>query len=50
MMGLSIRHVADHERNTAMGFHQSVYAIGMFAGPAASGCWADAMGVRAMFG
>jgi MFS family permease len=50
MMGLSIQNVDNHERNTAMGFHQSVYAIGMFAGPAASGVLADAMGVRAMFG
>ena len=48
-MGLSIRHVADEERTTAMGLHQAVYAIGMFAGPALSGTIADALGIRAMF-
>ena len=48
-MGLSIRHVDDAERTTAMGLHQSVYAIGMFAGPAASGALADVLGIRPMF-
>ena len=50
LMGMSIRDVADAERNTAMGLHQSVYAIGMFAGPWLSGILADAMGIRWMFG
>jgi MFS family permease len=49
-MGMSIRDVADAERNTAMGLHQSVYAIGMFAGPWLSGFLADAIGIRPMFG
>ncbi len=49
-MGLSIRDVKDAERTTAMGLHQSVYAIGMFAGPWLSGILADAMGIRPMFG
>jgi MFS family permease len=49
-MGLSIRHVAEEQRATAMGLHQSVYAIGMFAGPALSGVLAQAIGIPAMFG
>ena len=49
-MGLSIRDVDDAQRATAMGLHQAVYAIGMFAGPWLSGILADAMGIRFMFG
>jgi MFS family permease len=49
LMGMSIRHVEDAERTTAMGLHQSVYAIGMFGGPWVSGWLADAMGIRSMF-
>jgi MFS family permease len=48
LMGLSIRDVDDGQRTTAMGFHQAVYAIGMFAGPALSGVLADAWGIRPM--
>ena len=50
LMGMSIRHVDEVERTTAMGLHQSVYAIGMFSGPAVSGVLADALGLRAMLG
>ena len=50
LMGLSIRDVDDSERTTAMGLHQSVYALGMFAGPWLSGILADALGLRPMFG
>jgi MFS family permease len=50
LMGLSIRDVSDEERATAMGFHQSVYAIGMFGGPALSGVLANTLGMRPMFG
>ncbi len=50
LMGMSIRHVADGERATAMGLHQAVYAIGMFGGPWLSGILADAMGIQPMFG
>ncbi|MGD9317108.1 MAG: MFS transporter [Anaerolineae bacterium] len=50
LMGLSIRDVADAERATAMGLHQSVYAVGMFAGPWLSGILADAVGLRPMLG
>jgi MFS family permease len=50
LMGMSIRYVADPERATAMGLHQSVYAIGMFAGPWLSGILAEAIGIRPMLG
>jgi MFS family permease len=50
LMGMSIQHVVDRERNTAMGLHQSVYAVGMFSGPVLSGGIADMIGLRAMFG
>jgi MFS family permease len=50
LMGMSIRDVVDTERNTAMGLHQSVYAIGMFTGPWLSGFLADTIGIRSMFG
>jgi MFS family permease len=50
LMGMSIEHVADGERTTAMGLHQAVYAIGMFSGPSLSGILSDAMGIQPMFG
>ncbi len=50
LMGLSIQDVSERERTTAMGLHQSVYAVGMFAGPAVSGVLAKALGIRPMFG
>jgi MFS family permease len=50
LMGLSIRHVDEAERTTAMGLHQAVYAVGMFTGPWLSGLLADAVGIRPMFG
>lgn len=49
LMGMSIRKVVEAERGTAMGFHQAVYAIGMFAGPALSGVLADRWGMPPMF-
>ncbi len=49
LMGLSIRKVAESERNFAMGLHQTVYAIGMFAGPALSGVLAQYFGIQPMF-
>ena len=48
LMGLSIRHVNDENRTTAMGLHQAVYAIGMFAGPWLSGILADSIGIQPM--
>jgi len=50
LMGMSIRHVHDGERTTAMGLHQAVYAAGMFAGPWLSGILAEAVGLRSMLG
>ncbi|MEJ2210644.1 MAG: MFS transporter, partial [Anaerolineae bacterium] len=50
LMGLSIRNVDDAQRTTAMGLHQAVYGIGMFAGPWLSGILADAAGLRPMLG
>jgi MFS family permease len=50
LMGMSIVHVNEQERGAAMGLHQAVYAIGMFAGPWLSGILAEAMGIRPMFG
>jgi MFS family permease len=50
LMGLSIQQVQNADRSTAMGLHQAVYAIGMFAGPALSGVLAEAIGIQPMFG
>ena len=50
LMGLSIEQVDGAHRSTAMGIHQSVYAIGMFVGPWMGGILADAVGIRWMFG
>jgi MFS family permease len=49
LMGLSIRYVDDKQRATAMGLFQSVYAVGMFAGPWLSGILADAITIQPMF-
>ena len=48
-MGMSIQKVEEAERATAMGLHQAVYAIGMFAGPWLSGILANAWGIQPMF-
>jgi DHA1 family multidrug resistance protein-like MFS transporter len=50
LLGLSIEQVDSPHRTTAMGIHQAVYALGMFAGPWIGGMLADALGIRAMFG
>lgn len=50
LMGLSIKYVEEHERSTAMGLHQAIYGVGMFAGPWLSGILADRMGIQPMFG
>lgn len=49
LMGLCIRRVDDHQRATAMGLHQAVYAVGMFLGPALSGVLASVVGIQPMF-
>jgi MFS family permease len=50
LMGMSIRHVAEAERATAMGLHQAVYAVGMFSGPWLSGMLAEVIGIRPTLG
>lgn len=49
LMGLSIRMVVESERTIAMGLHQTMYAMGMFIGPALSGIVAQAIGIHRMF-
>ena len=49
LMGLSIETIEDHKRSTAMGIHQSVYAIGMFVGPWLSGIIANYSSIPRMF-
>ena len=49
LMGMSIEHVAEPQRATAMGVYQSVYAVGMFTGPWLSGLLADTLGIHPMF-
>ncbi|MHB9034099.1 MAG: MFS transporter [Anaerolineae bacterium] len=46
LMGMSIKQVLEEKRTTAMGIHQSIYAFGMFAGPAISGVLSKGMGIR----
>ncbi|HEX7597224.1 MAG TPA: MFS transporter [Polyangia bacterium] len=50
LMGMSIVNVAESQRSTAMGLHQAVYGIGMFAGPWLSGLLATPLGIQPMFG
>ncbi len=49
LAGMSIQKVDRSLRTTAMGIHQSVYAVGMFTGPWVSGIVADAIGLRHTF-
>jgi MFS family permease len=49
LMGLSIERVDQPHRTTAMGIHQSVYALGMFAGPWIGGILSDIFGIRWTF-
>lgn len=49
LMGLAIERVDQAQRSTAMGIHQSVYAIGMFAGPWIGGILAELVGIRWTF-
>jgi MFS family permease len=50
LMGLSIKNVAQPERNTAMGLHQATYAVGTFLGPWLSGQIAQGIGLRLTYG
>lgn len=49
LMGLSIRDVPMERRSTAMGFFQSVYGLGMFAGPVIMGGLADLLSLQMGF-
>lgn len=49
LMGLAIKSVPSERRATAMGFFQSIYAVGMFAGPAVAGVMADSFGLQGAF-
>lgn len=49
LMGMSIRTVPQEKRATAMGFFQSIYALGMFGGPAISGLVAQGYGLGGAF-
>jgi MFS family permease len=49
LMGMSIANVGEGQRSTAMGLHQAVYGIGMFAGPWLSGILAVPLGIQPMF-
>jgi predicted MFS family arabinose efflux permease len=49
LMGLSIQAVPRAQQATAMGFFQSLYAIGMSLGPILSGVCAQKMGLSSVF-
>jgi MFS family permease len=49
LMGMSIANVNEGQRSTAMGLHQAVYGLGMFAGPWLSGLLAAPLGLQPMF-
>jgi MFS family permease len=49
LMGMSITNVSEGQRSTAMGLHQAVYGVGMFAGPWLSGLLATPLGIQPMF-
>ncbi len=49
LMGMSIARVPEGQRSTAMGLHQAVYGVGMFAGPWLSGLLAAPLGIQPMF-
>jgi len=49
LMGLAIKDVASADRGKAMGVFQSVYALGMFCGPAIAGFLAERYGIKTFF-
>jgi len=49
LMGLCIRNVVVEKRGAAMGFFQSIYGIGIMAGPLAMGFLTDALSLRMGF-
>jgi predicted MFS family arabinose efflux permease len=49
LLGLAIQRVESSKRATAMGFYQSVYSIGMFAGPFLAGWLNESFGLSSGF-
>ncbi len=49
LIGACIQDIPENGRATAMGFHQSVYAVGMFLGPWIAGALADSIGIDGTF-
>jgi predicted MFS family arabinose efflux permease len=49
LMGLSIQSIPREQQATAMGFFQSLYAIGMSVGPILSGVFAQEIGLTSVF-
>jgi len=49
LMGSALLAVPEEKRGAAMGFFQAIYAIGMVAGPAVSGVFADHLGLIPTF-
>ena len=50
IMSDAIHDVPNEQRSTAMGFYQSVYAVGIMAGPALMGSLIDAIDITPAFG
>lgn len=49
LMAVSIQKLSPLEKPAALGFHQTIYAVGMFSGPFLSGILAGWLGLSAMF-
>jgi len=45
LMGLIVRRILPEKRNTAMGFFQAVYGLGMFLGPVIVGLFSDYLSI-----
>jgi predicted MFS family arabinose efflux permease len=49
LMGLAIKPMPADQQGTAMGFFQSIYAVGMFLGPVGSGWVGEHLGLYSVF-
>jgi len=49
LMALSIKHIEQSRRSTAMGFYQAIYGVGMFIGPILMGLLIDWRGLETGF-
>lgn len=49
LMGVALARVQESERSSAVGLHQSTYAVGTFVGPWFSGILAEHLGITTMF-